>query len=216
MNNLLFENGEETVYLQYISANFAKNYFKSKIEELDVTNIYVSSKEILGISETDFEEAKEKYDDKKKLMDEKLKTWKEEHIEYYRVQTCLPTSSEYSICIPDISLINDSLEHEITLYDAVQGYKCANAILKLIKNSDLDKYCIDNKLMINKEHSEEYKKIKQQYKEQFNIPSDEEIKSTLTEKLITKTRLCLNRLPAENNIAIDIFLEKFVNNIKNV
>lgn len=207
MNNFLFENEKATAYLRYIAGNFAKDYFKGKIEKLDTSNIYIKVQEVQDIDPADVEKEKDKYKPQMKLVEDELKAWRDKHKDYYRMQPSLPTSSIYSEFIPDISC---------SLEEAVQGYKGSNALLKLITNNDLDKFCIETKPMLNAEHKEEYNNTKQFFKDYYKIPSDEDIKNSLTKKNIVKSRLSLNRQPVENEALINKFLEEFTENLRNI
>lgn len=194
-------------YFKYISANFAKDFFKKQIEKLDKENVYFRKAETQDIDPKDFENEKNKYKDKMKKVEEELKIWRENHKKYYRMQPSLPTSSIYSdFCLKEID--------DLTLEEAIQGYKAANEILKTIKNEDLNQYCTELKPMLNYEYKEEYKLEVERLKRLYDIPSDEEIKASLPIKTIIKTRLCLDRQKCINNSKFDLFIKEFEKNLK--
>ena len=216
------EKSVKSVYFKYIIANFAKEFFKAQIEELDINNEYIKKSEVQDFDPAEIKAFKESevYQCKMQMVESELKIWREEHREYYRMQLSLESSSVYSKYCENVKLYDlidlaEYLDPIIKLNIAIQGYKAANEILKSISNEDLTPYCTELKPMLNYEYKPEYNKINNQLKTKYEVPSDEEIKSTLSIKTIIKKRLSLNREKSTDSTTIDEFYSLFNKNYVN-
>lgn len=210
MNNALNFNKTD-FYTKYVIANFAKEFFKSKIKELDVNHEYNRITGcVMEVAREDVDKWKEENisEETKAKYESLLKEWRDEHKDYYRMQPCLPSSENFAKFEPE-----EKNFEGLTLNDAIQGYKAANETLKTIKNSDLDEYCIEIKPMLNYEHRQEYNDFVASLKSKLGIPTDDEIKRLLPEKEITKYRISLDRKPCEDASNMDLYAEIFLKNI---
>lgn len=190
--NIFEEKGDKlitTVYFKYIAANYAKELFKNKIIELDKENIYTKVNEVEDVDLKLFQITKLQYEESNAkniaLANAEKDQWKHEHLHYYRIQPSLPTSTIYKhlFVLPD----------NLSLDDAVQGYKLCNEILKSIDNSELDKYCIETKLMLNYEYRDEYRKAMDEIDDKYGILTDSKIKEKLPKVKVNKVRISMNR-----------------------
>ena len=198
-----------TVYFKYIAASYAKDFFKNKIQELDQDNTYMRVREVEDVDPETFEKAKEDYKiNFAKLIvlaNAEIHKWQEDHNSYYRMQPSLPSSSKYAYLF--------DLDLDVTLEEAIQGYKSANEALKSIDNSQLDKYCTELKPMLNYEHRDEYEKFKKEIYTKYGLLSDSEIKETLKKVKIFKTRLSLDRTKCNNFKPAYNFITKVKENL---
>lgn len=193
-----------TRYIEYVTAKFAVNFFKNKILELDNNETFTKNN-IKIIIDPEYYESNEWISKDEKLKQEKL-NWKDLHKSYYREQSCLPSSSDLEIFIPDI-VITDCA-------NAVQGYKASNEFFKSIPNSDLDKFCTETQIKLNYEHKEEYDKFVEETKKKLGIPSKEFLMKNHSIE-ISKKRLSLNRAHSETSEYFDLFMKEFLNNLNN-
>lgn len=196
---------QSTTYFKYLAANFAKDFFKRKIDSLDNEHLFMRQNVVEDVDPKVFETAKseyyEKYSEFITLADNEKKKWRDDHKHFYRMQPSLPSSAQYA------DLFN--FDFEMSLEEAVQGYKSAHETLKLIENSDLDKWCTELKPMLNYEHRDEYNKAMDEINKKFNILSDIEIKKKLPITKVTKKRLSLNRQKCENFDLANKFIHNF-------
>lgn len=199
------------IYEKYVTANKAKEFFKQLIIKLDESHKYykISSEPVYYVSEEDLEKYKiENYEREIQLIKNEIKEWRAEHKDYYRIQPCLPSSCWIDHII--LSINTDNIN--ITLEEAVQGYKKANEELKKIQNSDLDEYCTETKPMLNYEHKEEYNKFVSSLYEKYNVPTDSKLKEILPKTIVKNPgRLSLDRSPCINPCSYNSFFN-IVNN----
>lgn len=202
---------QPNIYFKYLIANDAKKFFKAKISSLDVDHNFMRENIVEDVDPNSFEIAKLKYYEKNseaiRLANEEKEKWKDEHKHFYRMQPSLPSSVKYS------NLFNFDIN--LSLNEAIQGYKLANEVLKSINNSNLDPWCTELKPMLNYEHRDEYNKAMENINKKFNILSDKEIKKTLPLVKVTKTRLSLDRQKCNDPSAFKSYLKNIFDNIKN-
>ena len=218
--SMLFEDNKRTPYFNYVFANAAKEYFKNKIDQYDKEGTFMRRTEVEGIRTEVIDKAKALYraifKNQLEKIDAEKENWKKEHADYYRQQTCLPSSSYVQTIIDEI---NNELDSRLKKFEsddindlldfAIQGYKAANEMLKNIPNSDLDKYCTEIRPMLNIEHKEDWTNFTASLPEKYGIPTEEEyIESIhLPVETIVKKRLSLNRKPCENGTAFGLYFD---------
>lgn len=193
---------KKSAYSEYLLGNWAVEFFKDKIQKLDVENIYNRKSETLGMDPKDVKAFKlsPEYCDKEAQWKILMKEWQMDHQNYYRTQPCLPSSpllDNFTLSYPDISL-----------EEAIQGYKAAKELLKSISNESLNPYCVEMRPMLNAEHREEYQKYSNMIKKKIGMPTDEEINSMLPEKKCIKYRLSLNRQKSDNPLPMNHFRQE--------
>ena len=206
VDEIIRDDNELTVYSLYVIANFAKDLFRKKIEELDQENKFIRISKKEGIPKEVIDKAKELYKvvfkDKLAQLDDIKRKWREEHPEYYRMQPCLKPS--YLLLNP----INENLDptfyeliDSMTLKEAVDAYKSVNQFLKSIPNKDLDPYCTELRPMLNYEYKDKYDDmIAQAHKDLDLIPQSEWIESLpIPISIVESKRLALDRQPAESD-----------------
>lgn len=189
-------------YMAYVFANLAKEWFQQQIERLDKKNDVIRLSEGFGVPPAVVEKAKALYAEVFRVkiveLESMKKKWAESNSSFYRQQPCLPSSKEYGDAFRShMGLVE--LESEITLDQAVQGYKAASEVLKGISNESLDPYCTEVRPMLNNEHREEYNGAVMKFHGELGLPlQDEWIASLpLLEEKFPKKRLSLDRKPAE-------------------
>ena len=197
-----FEKIKETPYLKYLVANYFKDFFKNAINILDLNNDFMHIRYEEDVTKEDFLKAKEEYYNRNIESFEKFKKEKEnfynEHKDYYRIQPCLPPSSNYNFLFDYLNNNFNTIIENLTLENCIQGYKASNEILKSIDNKDLDKYCTEAKPMLNYEHRDEYNNFIDSLYKKYNLLTDSEIKESCPKNRIKKTRLSLNRSKCED------------------
>ena len=211
IKEFLLENNCDNPYFNYILLNQASEFFKHKIKKNDTNNLYYRMTTKLEVSTDRINAFKEEnFASELKSIEEDKKNWRDKHLSFYRIQKCLLSISDDIVPL-SISL-NDSINFEdLNLY--IQGYKAANQKLKEINNSDLDKYCIDSKPMLNYEHKEEYNNFVNELYSKYNIPSNEEIREQLEPKNEIKYRLCLDRSKCYDFTPFELYYNLMKNKI---
>ena len=209
-----------TAYFKYIAANFTKDFFKNLIQKLDTNHEYVKQSEVLGINQDDFDKLKYQYHKDNaetfKLIEKEQEQWKEDHKDFYRLQPSLPSSSKYKELFlnVDFFLSEEELNNlNISLEDAIQGYKFSNEILKTIDNKSLDKFCTEIKPMLNYEHRNKYTEAMTNIIHNHGLLTDNELKETMEETTIIKSRLSLNRQKSTSHESVSKLNNKIYNKL---
>lgn len=194
-------------YLDYVIANFAKEFFKEKILKLDKNGLYVKRTIVEEVPKEDLDFELSKFSKENNELSSRKKEWANNHKDYYRIQTCLPSSNIFQKLLPSITILSAE--------DAVQGYKRSNEILKLIPNTSLDEYCIEKRPMLNYEHREEYNNFVVEQQKILKIPTTEELLNSLLKKSVEKTRISLDRSKCVNNEFYENYQNSFIQNLLN-
>lgn len=186
-----------TPYLRYILFNYTKDFFKRAISILDINNDYLKVRYEEDVDSEYFKTIKNNYYNENikafQKIEKEKKSWMENHMDFYRMQPCLPSKSNYNFLFKKLENNFDLIVSKMTLTEAIQGYKASNEQLKTIENKDLDKYCSESKPMLNYEHRDEYNTaIKEIYKK-YNIMTDDELRESCSKTNVKKTRLSLDR-----------------------
>lgn len=209
-------NLKTTSYFKYVAVNFMKEYFKDLIQSLDTNHDYFKLSTVTGIDPNEFNALKDNYHkehaDVFKLIEEDKKAWREEHKDFYRIQPSLPSSNKYKEIFLNsdffVNLKNINSNDNITLDEAIQGYKYSNELLKTISNESLDRFCTELKPMLNYEHKSEYNEAVIEITHKHGLLTDQELKETLKETTFTKTRLSLNRQKSNNSVPFNSLADK--------
>lgn len=190
-----------TPFGAYTFGNIAKEWFKQQMEQLDADGLFVKRQVVEGIPNEIKEKFKSIY---KQIFAQKLEAEKQfrdklhvQHPEWFRNQVSLPSSNVIKTAALAI-LAKES--EQITINDAVQGYKASNELLKSIPNDALTPYCVETKIMLNMEHRDEWNAEMKAFKLDAMLPSFEEWLDRLNYPTgdITNSRISLNRAKCED------------------
>lgn len=207
----------KNAFYSYSFAKFVKKFAREKIDELDKDLTFTAvSEKIVESPDCKYNEV---FKDKIEKLSTAKKEWGDSHPDYFRKQVSLPPSylykqifSEYKTEI-EVWIDGDVNDPENNPLDnAVQLYKMANEVIKSYDNSDaLDKFCVFEKTMINREHIEEQNEFVSLKMKELELPTKEEFIAEHGVKAKAK-RLKLNRKPSEMNAECYITMESdFVN-----
>lgn len=202
-------------WLQYVFGNWTKEWFKQKIQELDINGLYYrKTGEKEEVPERVKNAARRLYEADYHDELEALAAYKKQlerlHPHAFRQQPSLPSS------FPITDMFNHNIKLEecidkfleeyaetsapetsekLQLY--VQGYKAAGALLKSIPNSSLDVYCTEKKTMVNTEHKKEIDALMEQHRISLNLPTASEYVDSLNLRTLKMStyRLSLDRQP---------------------
>lgn len=219
INSKIFN--ENNMYLKYIIATFAKEFFKDQIKNLDKEHKYnrVSIKQ--GVSKESIQKFKDEHFSKKDFENfkEESKNIKEIHPEIYRIQTCLPSSNILNDFKPTILALDivdnhsdNYSENTINIENYIQGYKGSNEILKSIENKSLDEFCTETIYMIKNDMRDVYNKIKLELLHKYHLLSDDEIKNLLPLENVESYRISLNREKCKDFTFLDKYYSEFITN----
>ena len=207
--DFLFENKngtyQPTEYAKYIILSQGKKMFSRLICELDKDFKYHRESFVDVVDPDIFYERKSQYTDNKKVFEELVSKWKEENMEKFENVPYIPSIQRYAR--------NFSFNKEITLEEAVQGYKYCNQALK---NIDRDKIQLGSKIMIKPEYNEEYINVCKEFRKKAGFPTDSEIKMEIKDTIKEKrTRLALDRKRFENPGATEEYAKSYVSYLAN-
>lgn len=178
------------IYQEYVAAQKIKEAMAAMLKSITRDNPYVEFSTKLGIPDERFRIERAKFDIPREQAEAELSEWKKAHWDFYRMQTCLPSSSWIDSIFPDIS--------GLTLEQLALGYKRAGEVLKGIPNSALDIYCTEIRPMLNAEHRDEWQAAKEAVYKNYGVPTDDQLKNSLRKEEIPTSRIKMNRQPCSD------------------
>lgn len=215
----LIEEGKGSALYKYSVCNIVKEITGNLIKKHDTENLYSSSNVVLDFDEDVKIEAKKKYEEEYKVQLEELERikqeWKNNNSEKYRIQPSLQSSEMFKI---SFMAVYEGFFEELTLCQLVHIYKYSSQILKSIKNEDLDKYCVDNKSMLNYDFKAEYDSFIEKSYQDLEIPKlDVYMDSKFEKTNVKKSRISLDRKEVDEDSLLSTIIkdyEKLLDNYK--
>lgn len=201
-----------TDYLKYILAKSFKDLFGNAIKAMDHGEKF-TRKTVKMSYNTEMAKRLIKEQETKPewtIAVDRMQEWKENHKDWYRMQPCLPSSAEILQFLPTLSDLSLSLD------EAVLCYKAARTAEKTLNGSNLDKFCIELKPMLNCEHRNDWANFKNDLYAELNLLQMNEI-NQLCKIEVESSRLCLDRQDAEEcylSAATALWFENYANNVK--
>lgn len=190
-----------TDYAKYIIISQAKKVFANLICELDTNQSFHRKSQVEVPDPEVFANTIKLYQDNKKEFEKLLREWKENNLDKFEFVPFIPSIQVYA---KDFKFNTEG----VTLEDAVQGYKYCNAELKKF---DKEKLATSKKITIKPEYKDEYTNVSKTFREITGYPTESEIKASIKETVLeTRTRLALDRKPAMNPGATEIFVNSYV------
>lgn len=171
-----------TSFYEYKMASNAKTFFGELVKQLDDRDPATGKGKYSYDKEGDYIDYeatnanKGPYAQKLLLLDEKWNNYKQEHENEFNIQERIDNSDSNEL---SISEFNPDIK--CSLEDAIQAYWCAGEILKKYDSktgSEYDKLPKISALVSKEEFKEKHNNIKNQYRQELNIPEDDEFKVT--------------------------------------
>jgi hypothetical protein len=208
IDNILFKkrNGayQLTEYSKYIILSQGVKFFAKQICDLDIEQKFhrESTTDIVD-PEVYYNKLKE-YQQNKNQFDLMIKEWAKENRNKFEYELYIPSIQKYAKDFQFNSL-------NLSLEDAVQGYKYCNTMLKKLNRKKL---LLAKKLVIKPEFKQDYYDTCKNFREIVGFPTESEIKSKITDKISQrKTRLCLNRKPFNNMDSAKEYVQSYIEHL---
>lgn len=204
-------------YALYVVSNWAHDLFKDLLKEKDLKNEYFRLSYVEGADPEEVKKYTEEYNSVYESLLQELEehkhTWQQEHMEYYRIQACLPSSQQY---LQSIEPHWEELKGDLADINLIMNaYKAANESLKSVPNSSLDIFCVENRPMLNIEHKPKYEEFVNWMMKSMQLPTLQEYleQKNIKTVQVKKTRLSLNRQKCEDSQYFDRFVQMVSENL---
>lgn len=195
------ENNRPNNFAIYLAVSQAKKWFADYIIKLDKETKYHVKSEKEVKDPIAVKKALNAYNKQRKEAIRLINEWKKNNIDLFEIQYSIPQVARY------VRKYHFPIDLVPSVEDAIEGYKYSN---KYLKDTDWAPIATQERRVILPEYKEEFRSVIDKIYAEVGFPGDTAIKNEVTETIMEpRTRLCLNRKPAESIDSAAIFADHF-------